>query len=130
MVSEGINPSLNYNSLNDGDSIIIKDTIMTNPQYDQNLDITTLEFDYFIGYLGKHVFQGDLTSLYAMGDQVQISVTIKRVTFTLEPPDVIMELTYDLEIFEKQWESVEDFEANGVSPNGLKSLPQSSIAKI
>ncbi len=130
MVSAGVNPSLNYNSLNDGDSIIIKDTIMTNPQYDQNLDITTLEFDYFIGYLGKPVFQGDLTSLYAMGDQVQISVTIKRVTFTLEPPDVIMELTYDLEIFEKQWKSVDDFVANGVSSNALEPLPQNSISKV
>ena len=39
-------------------------------------------------------------------------------------------MTYDLEIFEKQWESKEYFVANGASANGLKPLLQSSIAKV
>ncbi|GAI87977.1 unnamed protein product [marine sediment metagenome] len=81
-------------------------------------------------YVDNLLFHGDITSLYATGDQVQISVTVKRVTFTLESPDVLTEMTYDLEIFEKQWESKEYFVANGASANGLKPLPQSSIAKV
>ncbi len=39
-------------------------------------------------------------------------------------------MTYDIEIFEKQWERKEHFVANGASANGLKPLPQSSIAKV
>ena len=38
-------------------------------------------------------------------------------------------MTYDLEIFEKQWESKEYFVANGASANGLKPLSQSSVTK-
>ena len=129
IVSEGIDSSLLYKSLSDGDAIVIKDTI-TDISYNQNTDNTTVKFGNVVGYVGDLVFEGDLTSLYATGVQVQVSVTIKLKTFTLEPPDVLSEISYNLEIFEKQWGGKEYFvDKMATSLKGLKPLPQSSIAK-
>ena len=130
IVSEGIDSSLLYNSLSDGDAIIIKDTI-TNISYNQNTDNTTVKFSNVVGYIGDLIFEGNLTSLYATGDHVQVYVTIKLKTFTLEPPDVLSEITYNLEIFEKQWGGTEYFvKKMATSLKGLKPLPQSSIILV
>ncbi len=124
--------SIEFGSLKDGDFIIIKDTI-SDIDYDSDVDVTTVTFEWTIGDSVQSMelkFEGDIRGLYKTGDQVKISVTIKYVSFTLEPPDVLQEMTYEMEIFEKQWVS-EEFYADtmATSLQGLKALPQSSISK-
>ena len=115
-----------YDSLEDGDTLIIQDSV-TNISYDSNTDATTVTFEWTEGEMTgslNPVFEGDITGSYQTGDEVKITVTIKHVTFSHEG------MSYDMELYEEQWESQDYFISNaGSALGGLKPLPQSCIAK-
>jgi hypothetical protein len=116
-----------YNSLNDGDLIIIKD-IIDIIFYDQKMDVTLVSFEWIengTSNLLEIMFEGDLTPIFSLGDEVEISVTIKYVNFEHN------ELNYEMEIFNDQWVSEEffktDLESGG---DGFIPLPQKFIKKL
>ena len=76
--------TINFDSVNDGDTLIIQDTI-SNISYDSNT--TTVTFEWAEGNTtGSLVlsFEGDITDSYQAGDGVKITLKIKRVKFTYE----------------------------------------------
>lgn len=118
--------SIYYISLEDGDSLIIRD-IISNIYYDSETDTTAVKFNWTDNGVNSSfaiVFAGDLSGTFQSGDEVNISVKIKHVTFSYG------DMNYDLEIYEEQWENQEYFVSNvGSALGGLKPLPQKSITK-
>jgi hypothetical protein len=115
-----------YNTLNDGDLLIIKD-IIDIISYDNKMDATLVLFEWRedgnSSFL-EIIFDGDLTPICSLGDEVEISVTIKYVNFTYE------ELNYEMEIYNEQWVSEEFFKTDlEVGRDGFKPLPQNIIKK-
>jgi len=118
--------TMNFKSLEDGDTLILQDAI-TNISYNSTTNTTTVEFEWTNGIATntlKPVFEGNITDSYKVGDQVKITEKIKKVTFTYQTA------AFDMELFADQWESQDYFISNaGSSLGGLKPLPQSSIVK-
>lgn len=126
--------SMLYNSLKDGDTLIIQDSI-SEINYDSNTDETTVTFKWSEpegeGTLttSRHFqFDGNITQNYLVGDGVSITVHIKHITISID------NFEYNLEVFEEQWISEDYFSEN--VPNfflisqGFKPLPQSCIIKV
>jgi len=115
-----------YTSLDDGDSLIIQDTV-SNISYNLDTDTTTLTFEWIEDGENNSLalyFEGDITITYQPGDKVKISVKIEYVKFSYE------DFNFELEIYEEQWVSKEYFKSNMDSGGeGIKPLPQSSIEK-
>jgi len=115
-----------YTSLNDGDLLIIKDVIDI-ISYDPKMDATLVLFDWIENGTSKFleiIFEGDLTSIFFLGDEVEISVTIKYVNIKDN------EINLEMEIYNEQWVS-EDFFKTGFKEgrDGFKPLPQTIIKK-
>ena len=107
-----------YNSLKDGDTLIIQDTI-SNISYNFDVNTTTITFEWIEGEEKNSydiIFEGNLTKLYQKNTNVNIQLTIKYVNFSYES------LIFELEIFKEQWISFDEF-----IENGLKPLPSSCI---
>ena len=104
-----------YKSLNNGDKIIIRDTIYKSI-HDQTTDVTYIEFESFTGY--PVVFQGDLSYKFQLGDMVDLTVHILTVSF----PDIIDNETWTvtLETFKEGWDT---------SDNSLVPIPQKYLTK-
>lgn len=120
--------SVLYNSLKDGDTLIIQDSI-SEINYDSNTNATTVTFKWSEPTTSRHFqFDGDITQDYLVGGGVSITVHIKHITISIDY------FEYDLEIFEEQWISEDYFSEN--VPNffliiqGFKPLPQSCISKV
>ena len=115
-----------YNSLNDGDLIIIKDVIDI-IFHDQKMDATLVSFEWTengTSNLLEFMFKGDLTPIFSLGDEVKISVTIKYVNFTYN------ELNYEMEIYNEQWVSEDFFKTDlETGGDGFRPLPQNIIKK-
>ncbi len=112
--------SMLYTSYQDGDTLIIKDTI-SNVTYDQNFNATGISFIWSSGTRGV-AFQGNITDKYKEGDEVEITVHLKHVTFFYN------DINYDMEIFAEEWESQDYFIKNfNIYP--FKFLPTSCIEK-
>ena len=115
-----------YTSLNDGDLLIIKD-IIDIISYDSKMDATLVLFEWIEE--GKSmfleiIFEGDLTPIFSLGDEVEISVTIKYVNFTYN------ELNYEMEIYNEQWVSEDFFKTDlETGGDGFRPLPQNIIKK-
>lgn len=126
-IDEGDGFSLLYNSLGDGDLLIILDTI-SDIYYDISTDITTVKFEWIEENETDHLdilFEGDIINSYQPGDEVKISVTIKYVTFSYK------DFNFEMEIYEEQWESEDYYRSNVDSGgDGFKPLPQSCIEKV
>lgn len=115
-----------YTSLEGGDTLIIQDTI-TEILYDSVTDSTTVTFEWIEGEVPSSLnlpFEGNITGSYQVGAEVKVTVKIKHVTFTLEVGE--MSIDYDIEIFEEQWITQEDYLTSG----GRNALPSTSIEKI
>jgi hypothetical protein len=119
-----------YNISNDGDTIIIQDYI-SNISYDEISNTTTISFkwdDYGTIRLLYFLFEGDITNIFNIGDNVNITVTLKRVTFSYEG------VNYDLELYAESWENQDYFEGNFINPSdiyqSLKPLSSDLIEKI
>jgi hypothetical protein len=118
--------SLLYDSLENGDKLIIKDTI-SDIFYDEKIDETKITFGWTEDGEQQFLelfFEGDLTETYSHVDEVEITVTIKYVNITFAG------FIFEMEIYEEQWISEEffrtDAEAGG---DGLNPLPKNSIKK-
>jgi hypothetical protein len=113
-----------YNTLKDGDTLIIQDTI-TNISYDPDTNTTLVTFEWAEGNETNSLnptFEGDITGYYQPGSNVKITVTIKYVKLTYQS------VNFEMEIYEEQWVSEEDFISDLDSGGeGLKPLPQSCI---
>ena len=119
--------SILYDSLDDGDSLIIQDKI-SDILYDDIDDVSIVFFRWVEGdsidYLSL-AFEGDITKTYKTGDTVEISLTIKYVNFYYE------ELNFELEIYQEQWENEEYFKNDADSGgDGFKPLPQNCIKVV
>ena len=115
-----------YTTLEDGDTLIIHDTI-DEISYDETLDRTTVSFDTSEGgdmsSSLNYPFEGDITTTYAVGDEVKITATIKHVQGTYEQTGSSME--YELEVFEEPWTNIDDFMTNQGG-----ALPSTNIDKV
>ena len=110
-----------YNTLEDGDKLIIQDTI-SDIIYDSDFDITKIIFEWTDeGETNSYYvdFEGNLTDIYQKGVKVKITGVIKYVEFNYE------NLKFEIEIFEKQWINQDNF-----ITNGLKPLPSTSIKEV
>jgi len=115
-----------YTTLEDGDTLIIQDTI-DEISYDATTDRTTITFDTSEGgdmtSSLNYPFEGDLTATYTAGDTVKITATIKHVQETYEQGGNSMD--YELEIFAETWTNMDDY----VATQG-GALPSTSITKV
>ena len=121
--------TIGYNTLNEGDTLIVEDTI-SNVEYNSTNDWTKIRFE--IGNESSSeglttvmfYIQGNQTSSYQSGNKVRITNKIKHVQFTND------QVSYDIELLEDQWESEEYFVTHMMTGNYLKPLPSSAIEKI
>lgn len=115
-----------YNSLEEGDTLIIHDTI-DNISYDPDKNRTTITFDTSEGgdmtSSLNYPFEGDLTDTYSVGDTVEINDKIEHVEFTDNSSGTT--IIYEVETFEKLWTSKEEYIA---SEGG--ALPATCITKV
>lgn len=118
-----------YYSANSGDTLIIQDYI-SNLSYNISSDTTTVSFkwdDNGSTRILYFLFEGNITNQYHHGDRVNITVTLKRVTFSIKG------INYDLELYAESWENEEYFKEHLISPveiaRGLKPLPSNIIEK-
>ena len=115
-----------YDSLENGDTLIIEDTI-DNISYEPIIDRTVIIFDISEGEgmtsSLNYPFEGDISDIYQIGDQVKITATIKHVEFTFEEDGASMD--YELEIFDEMWTTQEEYIASGGG-----TLPSSCITKL
>ena len=112
--------SILYDQYENGDTLIIKDTI-SNVTYDQTFDATGITFTWQSG-MRSFAFQGDITNKYKDGDKVKITVHLKHVTFSYNGTN------YDMEVFAEEWVSQSYFIENfNIYP--FNFLPASCIEK-
>lgn len=115
-----------YTTLEDGDTLIIHDTI-DDISYSSDTDRTTVTFDTSEGEgvtsSLNYPFEGDITGSYQIGDEVKITATIKHVEETYEQGGSSMD--YELEIFEETWTNMDEY----IATQG-GALSTTSIEKI
>jgi len=115
------NVTINYKSLNDGDALIIQDTIFR-IKYDYFFNKTIILFLWDQENSSDPIefeFEGNITGSYFIDDQVKITVKIKHVIFSYQ------DVPYDMELFEEQWVNEEYFNSNRYKP-----LPSNCITKV
>ena len=119
-----------YESLSDGECIIIRDNISM-VTYSEEDDKTTITFSWYEDQYTKiHVyyyFMGNITDIYKVGDEVEITLTLKHVDIETNSTK------YNIDIFEEQWDSEQYFINNVQSiliDKGLKNMDPSIIEKI
>ena len=115
------NITINFKSLDDGDTLVIQDTIFK-INYDYIIDKTIVLFAWGEGNESDSMmfeFEGNITGSYFIDDEVRITVKIKQVIFTYQ------NVPHDMELYEEQWVNEEYFNTNRYKP-----LPQSCISKI
>lgn len=119
-----------YESLSDGECIIIRDNISM-VTYSEEDDKTTITFSWYEDqYTKTHVyyyFMGNITDIYKVGDDVEITLTLKHVDIETNSTK------YNIDIFEEQWDSEQYFINNVQSiliDKGLKNMDPSIIEKI
>lgn len=113
--------SILYTSYEDGDTLIIKDTI-SDVTYNQTFNVTGISIMGGSDSIRGFAFQGNITDLYKNGDKVKITVHIKHVTFLYNGKN------YDMEIFAEEWES-QDYFIENFDTYPFKFLPTSCIEK-
>jgi hypothetical protein len=93
------------NSLDEGDTLIIKDTI-ANLAYDELNHTTKVTFT---SQLVQQVptplqFEGDITEEFSLGDTVTVTTHIINVTMTYFDPQSGQNVTYHFETFKESWD--------------------------
>jgi hypothetical protein len=112
------NVTLGYKSLQEGDTLIIQDTI-SNITFNSTGNKTELQFNVLtpanISSYALFFFQGNITGLYNIGDTVRITVKIKLVTYHENG------ITYTIDAFKEQSEQP-DFQTNMYTTAMLPSV--------
>jgi hypothetical protein len=119
---------LDYRTLNEGDTLLIEDTIDNITYTSVTLNVTTISFDVdnysSMGVNRSEVafmFTEDLTNSYQIGDDVRITLTIKHFTYANEASQMII----DMEVFAEGWD-----EESFIALFFIQILPQSTIEKL
>ena len=119
-----------YESLSDGDCIVIRDNISI-ITYSKEEDKSTIAFSWYEDQYTKphdyYYFEGDITNTYSEGDNIEILLTIKSVEVETNSTK------YYIQIFEEQWQSKKYFEENVQSiqiNTGLIPMNSSIIENI
>ena len=89
-----------FQSLDDGDTVIIQDTI-ENITYWGQWDYTSLHFASSSG--NPFHIHGDITADFRRGDHIEIELSIKNYVFTEEDPDTKEVWTFEYETFREGW---------------------------
>ena len=123
--------NLLYNSLDDGDTLILQDTI-PNISYDPTTQATSIKFEWSEEHNNGTLTQrttllidGDITDEFQVGDEFKITVTIKHVVISSPYGEGELEL----EIFEEQWIG-EDYFLDNFATGGLRPLSRQYIEKL
>jgi len=91
-----------FQSLNQGDTLIIKDTINT-ISYNETQGYTSIEF---ISYPGDTFpIEGDITDEFTKDETVEITVHIISVSFTDQHPTTGETWTFNMETLEEEWDA-------------------------
>lgn len=131
---------MGYDSLKDGDTLILTDTI-SKINYTESIlfNATNISFniendsnkDYGENSLDI-LFEGNLTDKYKPGDNVRITVTIKKFSYENETSNI----NYQIDAFKEGWKE-DDFISNqtgflfmSMFGSFLQVLPESCIEKI
>ncbi len=92
-----------YQSLDEGDTLVIRDTINT-ITYMQAFGFTSI--DFASSYTDDAVIiEGDITNNYSSGDNIILQLTIIRDTFTWEDTKTGELWTYNLECIKEMWDT-------------------------
>ncbi len=114
------NITINYKSLNDSDTLIVRNNIFK-INYDHVYNKTIVLFVWDKQNSNASMifeFQGDITGSYSNDEQVKITVKIKKEIFSYQ------NVTQDMELFEQQW-----VDENYFNTYRYKPLPPSCISK-
>jgi len=119
--------SLQYNSLDDGDQLVIKDFI-DGIYFNEEFTYTKIRFEWNMDNDSNFFeikIQGNINSSYNIGDEITISITIKEVKL------IYNGFEFDMEIFKEQWVDEEFFKSDiDLGGDGFKPLPQSCISSV
>jgi hypothetical protein len=89
-----------YDSLDNGDTVIIRDTIRS-LTYNESNNYTLIEFASFDAAISP--IEGNLINSYNEGDVIELTLHIVLDTFTVPlPPDEIW--VYNLEVMKEGWD--------------------------
>lgn len=117
---------IDFQLLQNNDKIVIKD-IINDIGYIESQGNTFIKFQFQDLLEGDNnqqidvifIFKDNITNVFEVGDEVEISVTIEHVEFTFNNTE------YDIEVFEEEWDQ-EYFEVNG----DFKPLTLDCIKKV
>jgi hypothetical protein len=119
-----------YDSLSNGDCIIIRDNISI-ITYNEEEDKTTITFSWYEDPYTKpheyYYFTGNITDIYQKDDEIEIRLTLLHKELETNNEK------YIIDVFEEQWVSDEYFINNVESilfNTGLKNMNPSIITKI
>ncbi len=101
--------TLSLGSVDEGDTLIIKDTI-DNLTYNQQNQSTSISFastsqSAAMGQAPQLRFEGDITDEFSEGDTVAVTTHIINVTMTHNDPQTGQTITYHYETFEEGWDA-------------------------
>ena len=132
-VSGGVwTAKIDYSSLKEGDTLIIKDKI-SDIKYTS--DGTAITFDVNYTFSASNVtfteldfmFEGNLTDNYAVGDTVSITLTIYHTTYSNETSG----FSLDYEVFKEGWNQTYFEKYSFFSTNlFFQIFPDSAISKV
>jgi hypothetical protein len=98
-----------FKSLDEGDTLLIKD-IIENITYDEQNQSTSISFastpQYAQGQIPQLRFEGDITDDFSPGDAVGVTTGIVNVTMTQQSQQG--KITYHYETFEEGWDAANE----------------------
>ncbi len=89
-------------SLNDGDTLIIKDTL-NDIVYNESYNDTMIDFETMIGY--SFFIEGDITNTFNIGDMIELTLHIIKVTYLEQDPYTDEIWTIEQDTFKEGWNS-------------------------
>ena len=117
-----------YKSLDEGDTLVLTDTISNITYMPFFYNATTIYFDVddyvSMGMPSSQIafnFEGDITEQYKIGDEVKITLTVKHFVYENETTGIGL----DVDVFEEGWNQ-EEFISNFYS----QTLPAICIERI
>lgn len=129
-----------YKSLNDGDTLVLNETI-SNIQYNETIlyNSTNISFnvdsnksnDFDNNFLNL-LFEGNLTNKFSVGDKVKITVTIEEFIYGNDTSSKY----FEIDVFKEGWNADEflsnqtGFSVMSLFGSFLQILPESCIEKI
>ncbi len=133
--------TISFDTLEDGDTLIIKDKIPENISYDSEQDITLIPFTITVTKgrvqtTHNVMIKGDITDEFTPGTDFTLTVHIKHINVTAENfMDSGESIKLDWELFQEQLNKDEDFFKNSLTNStapfdeAIKPMEQSVIVR-